>query len=158
MQWQWPNHALLPGGASQCAILLLACDSIPKIGTSERQHSTTGFVLMPTTSGTSAARSEPMGGPELTCDCKHSTIGLDLFSILRCSRTLLQSVRGEDPSDSSFRRAMRKASGTVSIVDKSAVCYTHLRFDSLSACGLPWEQEKALPSWHYPAGIIVRIA
>ncbi|CAK9041618.1 E3 ubiquitin-protein ligase TRIM71 [Durusdinium trenchii] len=33
---------------------------------------------------------------------------------------------GEDPSDSSFRRAMRKASGTVSIVDKSAVCYTRI--------------------------------
>ena len=33
---------------------------------------------------------------------------------------------GEDPSNSSFRRAMRKAAGTVSIVDKDAKCYTWL--------------------------------
>ena len=33
---------------------------------------------------------------------------------------------GEYPSNSSFRRAMRKASGTVSIVDKDALCYTKL--------------------------------
>lgn len=33
---------------------------------------------------------------------------------------------GEDPSNSSFRRAMRKASGTVSIVDKDAFCYTRV--------------------------------
>lgn len=33
---------------------------------------------------------------------------------------------GEDPSNSSFRRAMRKAAGTVSIVDKDAKCYTRV--------------------------------
>ena len=39
---------------------------------------------------------------------------------------------GEDPSNSSFRRAMRKASGTVSIVDKDAFCYTKLVTDGCS--------------------------
>jgi hypothetical protein len=53
---------------------------------------------------------------------------------------------GEDPSNSSFRRAMRKASGTVSIVDKDAFCYTKLVTICVAQCSPPFRD---LVSMHF---------